>query len=144
MAITLESIIPELQAWFPPDLHKERKLPGGGKWFYLSHQTITQRLNDVCPGEWHTKVNNTVISGDYTVIYLELTICGITRTGVADNLTDPELNDEGKRKSIGSPVVNAFRHAFRDAAEQFGIGAYLDAQTSDRAKFVTAYCRFMR
>ncbi|MGH7998139.1 MAG: hypothetical protein ACREPR_01565, partial [Brasilonema sp.] len=133
----LEEILDELTAWFPAEAHKERKLPGTTtKWFYIPHQLITQRLNDVCAGHWESRVRDTVISGDYTVVYLELTICGVTKTGVADNLTFPELNEEGKRKIIGSPVVNAFRAAFKDAAEQFGIGAYLDEQTSDRKKFV--------
>lgn len=51
------------------------------------------------------------------MVYVELTICSVTKTGVVDNLTFPELNENGKRKIIGSPVVNAFRATFKDAAE---------------------------
>lgn len=133
----LDDIQKELNAWFPPEAHKERKLPGGGKWFYLSHQAIRDRLNEVCFGYWQDEISPPVISGDYVTVCCKLTICGITRTGIADNKTYPELNDEGKAKIIGSPIVNAARHAFRDAAEKFGAGAYLDEQKGEtRNKFV--------
>ncbi len=132
----LEEILPKLTAWFEPSEHKERKLRGGSKWFYVPHQCIVQRLNKVCPGDWSSVLKDTIISGDYTVVFLEVTICGVTHTGVADNKTMPEINDEGKEKIIGSPVVNAFRAALKDAFEQFGICAYLDEQTGDRQKFI--------
>jgi hypothetical protein len=124
--MNLEEILPKLQEWFAPEEHKERKLPGGGRWFFVPHQTITQRLNAVCPGQWHTKVGLTNVTGDYTVVMLELTICGVTRTGIGDDKTFPELNEEGKAKIIGTPPVRAFRSAFKDACEQFGICAYLE------------------
>lgn len=133
--MNLEDILPKLQEWFAPEEHKERKLPGGGRWFFVPHQTITQRLNTVCPSHWHTKVNSTTLTGDYTVIMLELTICGVTRTGIGDDKTFPELNDEGKTKIIGTPPVRAFRSAFKDACEQFGIVAYLDEQKANRNAF---------
>lgn len=65
-----------------------------------------------------------------------LTICNVTREGIADNKTFPEINKDGKEKIIGSPVVNASRHAFRDAAEQFGICAYLDEQQKAKEQFI--------
>ena len=132
----LQEILPKLTAWFPPEDHKERKLPGGGRWFYIPHQAITRHLNEVCPGEWHTKINSTNIAGDYTVILLELTICGVTRTGVGDDKTFPETNEEGKAKIIGTPPVRAFRNAFKVACEQFGICSYLDEQSSNRNAFI--------
>ncbi|MEH1902491.1 MAG: Rad52/Rad22 family DNA repair protein [Nostoc sp.] len=131
----LEEILPKLQDWFAPEEHKDRTLRGGGRWFYVPHQSITQRLNAVCPGHWHTKVNSTNIAGDYTVVMVELTICGVTRTGIGDDKTFPEVNDQGKAKIIGTPPVRAFRSAFKDAAEQFGICAYLDDQKDKRNEF---------
>ncbi|QLE42291.1 hypothetical protein FD723_18905 [Nostoc sp. C052] len=133
--MNLEDILPKLIEWFTPEEHKERTLPGGGRWFFVPHQTITQRLNNVCPGEWHTKVSSTNIAGDYTVMLVELTICGVTRTGIGDDKTFPELNEQGKAKTIGSPPIKAFRSAFKDAAEQFGICAYLDDQKAKRNEF---------
>lgn len=136
----LDDIKEQLFAWFPPEVHKERKLPGGGKWFYLPHQVITARLNEVCFGHWQDDYKPPVISGDYLTVYCQLTICGVTRTGVADSKTYPELNDEGKEKIIGSPAVNTSRHSFRDAAERFGLGAYLDSQ---KGKTRDAFIKYM-
>lgn len=132
----LADIMTQLAAWFPPEAHKERKLRGGGKWFYLPHQTIRDRLNEICPNDWSDEFKGPFLSGNETIMICRLTICGVTREGVADNKVFPELNDEGKEKIIGSPVVNAARHAFRDAAEQFGVGAYLDDQKTSRDRFV--------
>jgi hypothetical protein len=128
----LEEILPALQTYFEVSEHKERPIPGGKKWFYVPHQCITERLNKVCPGDWHTRVVHPQAMGDYSCVYVELTICGVTRTGVGD---DKMLADD--RKMVGTPAVRAFRSAFKDAAEQFGIAAYLDAQKgNDRQKFL--------
>ena len=132
----LEEILPQLTAWFPAEDHKERKLKGGGNWFFVNHQTIRDRLNEICPGEWSDEYRGPVISGDYVVMFCKLTICGVTREGVADDKTFPDVNENGQAKIIGSPVINATRHAFRDAAEKFGICAYLDDQKANRGKFV--------
>lgn len=138
--MNLEEIKDQLSAWFPPEAHKERKLPGGGKWFYVPHQIIIARLNEICYGYWQDDYKQPIISGDYLTVYCQLTICGVTRTGVADSKTYPEINDEGKEKIIGSPVVNTTRHAFRDAAERFGVGAYLDSQ---KGKGRDAFVQYM-
>lgn len=130
----LEDIQSALEEKFLPCQHKDRALPGGGRWFYVPHQTITDRLNSVCPGHWSTKVGSITVAGDFTVVFLELTICGVTRTGVGDNKTLPEMNDRGKSKEIGTPAVRAFRNAFKDAAEQFGIAGYLDDQKEGKSK----------
>jgi hypothetical protein len=138
----LEDILPQLQAWFLPEEHKERDLPGGGRWFFVPHQIITQRLNAVCPGEWSSQYSDPITTGDYTVIRCELTICGVTRTGIGDDKTFPEVNDRGKAKIIGTPPVRAFRNAFKDAAEQFGLCAYLDEQKGRQGK--EAFIRYMQ
>lgn len=124
----LKDIKEQLEAWFPPELHRVRKLPGGGRWFYIPHQAIMARLNQVCYDQWSDDYKPPIISGDYVTVFCSLTICGVTRTGIADSKTYPELNDEGKEKIIGTPVVNTTRHSFRDAAERFGVAAYLDEQ----------------
>lgn len=133
----LEEILPALQTYFEVSEHKERPIPGGKKWFYVPHQCITERLNKVCPGDWHTRVVHAQAMGDYSIVYVELTICGVTRTGVGD---DKMLADD--RKIVGTPAVRAFRSAFKDAAEQFGIAAYLDDQTGNaRQKFINHMLR---
>lgn len=130
METTLSNVLPELQAWFPPDDHKERKVPGGGKWFYLPFSAIRDRLNVICPGHWSDKYTLSHREADGDPIYLcELTICGVTHTGIGD-----KSNEDS---TYGTPAQRAFRKAFTDAAEQFGIAAYLDDQKGDdRNKFL--------
>lgn len=140
--MNLEDIQSALEAKFLPSQHKDRTLPGGGRWFYVPHQTITDRLNAVCPGHWQSKVGSIAGAGDFTVVFLELTICGVTRTGVGDDKTFPETNDRGKSKVIGTPAVRAFRNAFKDAAEQFGICSYLDDQKEGASK--QEFIRYMQ
>lgn len=133
----LNEIKEQLFAWFAPEEYKNRPLPGGGRWFYLSHQAIRDRLNEICYGEWEETYSDPVVIGNSTFIKCQLTICGVTRTGIADDKTYPELNADGKEKIIGTVLVNVARHAFRDAAEKFGIGAHLDEQKgADKKKFI--------
>lgn len=135
----LEDIKEQLFAWFEPEDHKTRRLKGGGSWVYLSHQVIRDRLNEVCFGYWNDEYSEPTLTGNTTTVMCRLTICGVTRTGIADDKTFPELNDDGKEKIIGSVVVNVSRHAFRDAAEKFGIGAYLDSQKGSTQKAFMQY-----
>ncbi|NEQ26420.1 MAG: hypothetical protein F6K28_46795 [Microcoleus sp. SIO2G3] len=58
--------------------------------------------------------------------HCRLTVCGVTRTGIGDKSNEPS--------PYGTAAQRAFRKAFVDAAEQFGIGAYLDEQTSEKTK----------
>lgn len=74
------------------------------------------------------------IESDGSPVYMcRLTICGVTRVGIGDksNETSP----------YGTPAQRAFRAAFKDAAEQFGIAAYLDDQTGNKTK--EAFARYM-
>ena len=126
--LTLDDIKKELFAWFPRVAHKKRGLPGGGTHFFLPHQAICDRLNDICFSDWTEEYSDPVVTGKITTVRCTLTICGVSRVGVADNKTEPELNEEGKEKIIGSVVINTSRAAFKNAAERFGIGTYLNHQ----------------
>lgn len=127
-----QSILVKLREPFPPNAHKERKLPGGGRWFYIPWQTIRDRLEELFPLDWTATYSDPVVVGDYTVIRCQLTILrsqgGITREGVGNDKAYPELNDQGKAKTIGTPPERARADAFKAAAEEFGIGSYLDDQ----------------
>lgn len=137
----LEDLKDALFAWFPKEAHKKRPLPGGGQHYYLPHQAIADRLNDVAYGYWEESYTEPTTTGKITTVMCKLTICGITRVGIADNKTDPDVNDEGKEKIIGSVVVNTGRAAFKNAAERFGIGVYLNAQksNSDMQKYLSGW-----
>jgi hypothetical protein len=130
----LADILPQLTAWFEPSDHRERKIKGGGAWWYIPYQTILDRLNQVCPGEWHSEYSVSHIEPDGTPIYLcKLTICGVTKTGIGDKSNEPS--------PYGTPAQRAFRKAFTDACEQFGIASYLDDQRDEKAK--AAFANYM-
>ncbi len=122
----LKEILPELKAWFAPADHEERKLPGGGKWFFVPWQRIRERLDDVYPG-WSVSYSDPVNCLDVIAVRCRLTICGVTREGVGNS--DIE-------KGYGTPVDRATADAFKNACESFGVCAYLDTQKDNREKFV--------
>lgn len=98
---------------------------------FVSWQKIRDRLEEVLPLDWKVEFSDPVVAGDYTVICCRLTILlsqggGITREGVGNDKACPELNDNCKAKTIGTPIERATADAFKNAAEQFGIAAYLD------------------
>lgn len=126
--MNLEEILPALTAWFSASEHKKRTIKGGGDWWYLPHTTIRDRLNAVCPGEWQTKytLSHQEPDGD-PVYFCELTICGVTKTGIGDK--------SAENSPYGTPSERSFRKAFVDACEQFGIAAYLDDQKGNREEF---------
>lgn len=123
----LEDILSQLTAKFEPEQHKERAVKGGSKWWYVSHTEILDRLNQVCPGEWSTEYTLSHVEPDGSPIYLcKLTICGVTKTGIGDK--------SNEQSTFGTPAQRAFRKAFTDACEQFGIAAYLDDQRGEKTK----------
>jgi len=132
MDINTQDLIARLKEPFAVTEHKERKLPGGGRWFYIPWETIRDRLEALFPLDWTATYSDPVVVGDYTVIRCQLTILlsqgGITREGVGNDKAFPELNQQGKSKTIGTPPERARADAFKGAAEEFGIGAYLDDQ----------------
>lgn len=126
-------LLKELKKPFPASAHKDRKLPGTEKrWLYIPWQTIRDRLDELLPLDWSTTYSDPAIAGDYMVIRCKLTILiskgGISREGVGNDKTFPELNERGKSKVIGTPPERARADAFRSAAEEFGLAAYLDDQ----------------
>jgi len=122
----LTDILAQLTDWFPVEDHKERQIKGGSRWYYLPHQAIRDRLNEVCAGQWSTEYEGPHLIDGEPIYHCRLTICGITRTGIGDKSNEPS--------PYGTAAQRAFRKAFVDAAEQFGIGAYLDEQTSEKTK----------
>lgn len=122
----------ELKKPFDAKDHKERKLQGGGRWFFIPWQRIKERLDSVCP-EWEMTYSDPVVAGELVVIRCRLTIAGICREGVGNSDAYKERTSVGNFK-FGSPIECATADGFKNAAEAFGIGAYLDDQ-----EFVVRY-----
>ncbi len=144
--LKLSDIRKQLRAWFPPEQHEERKLPGGGKWFFVPWQFIRDRFDEICPDDWEVKYSDPIVTArgeeegtgnGLVVIRCVLTVCGVTREGVGNSDNDVYLDvtesygkvkKEKKYKGYGTPVERATADAFKNAAENFGVCAYLDAQ----------------
>lgn len=120
-AMDIQHLLNELKQPFAAVDHKERQLPGGGRWFFLPWQKIRDRLDQICP-DWQSTYSDPVVVGEYVVVRCKLTIGGITREGVGNDKAYPE------KQTYGTPIERAIADAFKNAAEQFGIGAYLDNQ----------------
>lgn len=121
----IKQILTELKKPFPADSHKERKLPGGGRWFFLPWQVIRDRLDEVCP-EWQVSYSEPGYLGDFCHISCTITIAGVSR-GAPGNTP---INEKG----WGTPIERAIADSFKNAAEAWGIGRYLDDQ-----EFVVRY-----
>lgn len=111
----------KLNAPFTAAEHRDRTLPGGGKWFFIPWQVIRKRVNEACP-DWSVSYSDPVVAADFIVIRCLLTIEGITREGVGNDKAFPD------KQTYGTPIERAIADAFKNAAEQFGVGAYLDNQ----------------
>lgn len=129
----LSEILPQLTDRFPPESHKERALPGGGRWWYVPWQAIRDRLNQVCPDDWEVSYDEPKFLDKYCYVTCTIMICGVTRRAIGSALIEL-LSSSGKDMSRGNPIERAVADAFKNACEAYGIAAYLDEQTDDRTK----------
>jgi hypothetical protein len=116
----------QLKAPFSAADHTERSLPGGGRWFFIPWQKIKERL-DECVPDWQVSYSDPLITGESVVIRCKITINEISREGVGNSDAYKERTIGGNYK-YGSPIECATADAFKNAAELFGVGAYLDNQ----------------
>ncbi len=113
-------------------MHKDRDLPGGGRWWYLPWQTIRAYLDEVCP-DWQVLYSDPIYLDKFCVVTCTLSLCGVSRQGVGSAPIEL-ISSKGKDMARGNPIERAIADSFKNAAEQFGIGAYLDEQTDDTTK----------
>jgi hypothetical protein len=136
----IQSIIAQLKAWFPPEAHRERELPGGGTWFYIPWQLIRERFDQVYPG-WQVAYSTPVFLGDYCTITCTITIEGVSKQGVG-NAEVVLLSSSGRNMARGTPIERATADAFKNAAEAWGVGRYLDEQSDPKTK--ADFVRYMQ
>ena len=119
-------ILAALKQPFKPEQHIERKLPGGGRWFFIPWQDIRERLDEVYP-QWSCVWSEPCYIGDYCHISCTITIAGVSRQAPG-NAPIQLISNEGKDMARGTPIERATADAFKNAAEAFGIARYLDDQ----------------
>lgn len=133
----LKEIFEALTRPFPPEMHQERDLPGGGRWLFVPWQAIRDRLNEVCP-DWQVEYGTPFYLEKYCVVNCKLTICGVTREAWG-NAEIELLSKSGKSMARGNGIERAIADAFKNAAESFGVAAYLDEQSADKRDFTIRY-----
>lgn len=123
----LRSIQVELRKPFPAPAHQIRELPGKGYWAFVPHQIIRLRLDEVVP-EWQSGFSQMEQVGDSLICRCAITILGIRKEAVGSVPLIAATNRDGKDVSRGSAADRASAEALKNAAEMWGVGAYLDDQ----------------
>jgi hypothetical protein len=101
-------------------------LPGGKQWVFIPWQKIRSRLNQACP-DWQISYSEPSYLGDFCHVRCSITIAGVTRQALG-NAKIAELSKSGNEMGRGTPIERAVADAFKNAAESFGVAAYLDDQ----------------
>jgi hypothetical protein len=122
----ITEITDKLKQPFPAVDHEIRDLPGGKQWVYIKWQKVRARLNSVYP-QWQVSYSDPNYVDEYCYVRCKLTIAGISREAVG-NAKIQLLSRAGNDMSRGTPIERAIADAFKNAAESFGVGAYLDDQ----------------
>lgn len=125
MTLTPE-IINKLKAPFKPDQHKDRKLKGGGNWFYIPWQDIRDRVSEVDPN-YGQQFGSPQFLDKYCFVDCTLTIYGVSRQAIG-NAEIEMISGAGNNMERGNAIERAIADAFKNAAEAFGVAAYLDDQ----------------
>lgn len=119
-------IIAQLKKPFSPEQHKDRTLKGGGTWFYIPWQLIRDRIQEVDPN-YIQEFGSPQYLGEYCIVSCTLIICGVSRQALG-NAELEILSGKGLNMARGTPIERAIADAFKNAAESFGVAAYLDDQ----------------
>lgn len=134
-----EDLIAALAEPFAPSDHKTKK-QGGQEITFVDVHRYKERLNaTVGPHGWSNTLRLEPIGGKL-IATVALTVLGVTKENVGDEVEVPELNERGNEKIIGGPATNSYAQAFKRAASDFGLGAYLyDKEKRDAASKSTGY-----
>jgi hypothetical protein len=127
-------LVAALAAPFPPEAHKSKR-QGGQSITFVDVHRYKDRLNrTVGPHGWSASVRLEPVGGKL-IASVALTVLGVTKENVGDEVEVPEVNERGNEKIIGSPATNSYAQAFKRAASDFGLGAYLyDEDEREAAK----------
>lgn len=122
-------IIAKLKKPFAPEDHKDREIGNKGQlWFYITWQKIRERVEEIDPN-YLQKFDAPNYLGDYCYISCTLTIHGVSRQAIG-NAKIELISKAGNNMERGNCIERAIADAFKNAAESFGVGAYLDDQNA--------------
>ncbi|MBD2488972.1 Rad52/Rad22 family DNA repair protein [Aulosira sp. FACHB-615] len=117
----------ELKKPLPPQLHEVRDLPGTDKkWVFLRWQTIRDRLDEVAP-DWMSDYSEIQYLGNEATCRCAITILGIRKEAIA-SVPLSMLSKNNKEMTRGSAPDRLSAEGLKNAAENWGVGRYLDDQ----------------
>jgi hypothetical protein len=122
MSKTLTDITAQLETPFDVadiDLLPKSQIEKDGKTLcmalpYADPRVYQDRLNKVAPGEWSTPPPIALAVGQKIVVYVTVTICGLSHTDVGEASATSE-----------NAATESYAQAFKRACSQFGLGRYL-------------------
>jgi len=116
----------KLKDFLPTTHHEIRDLPGGGTYAYISWQKVRAFLDDLC--DFHIEFSDPITVENICCVRCTIVIEGVARQGMG-------VCDTTKKGIRGTFIESAIADSFKNAAEQFGVGAYLDnPDVQDRLK----------
>jgi hypothetical protein len=127
----LKITLAKLREPFPAAAHVERALPGGGKWYYVPWQQIREKIEEISPDYEFEFFEPTFVDA-YCSVRCKMVICGVSRIAIGC----AEVGGKGGR---GNPIEIEIADAYKNAAEAFGVCAYLDEQSKEKRLFVAQY-----
>lgn len=98
------------------EVRVQQELQGGSRamWLvYTTEQPVRERLTEVDPN-WSLRHVSEIATANYVAVTVELTVCGVTRTGTG-----------GRDGNSKDTALGAATDALKRAARNFEIGAYL-------------------
>jgi hypothetical protein len=117
-------LVTALEEPFAPGDHKDKR-QGGSTIMFVDVHKYKERLNaTVGPHGWSSTLRLEPIGGKL-ICTVALTVLGVTKENVGDEVEVPEVNERGNEKIIGGPATNSYAQAFKRAASDFGLGSYL-------------------
>ncbi|MCG9891078.1 MAG: hypothetical protein MH252_08385 [Thermosynechococcaceae cyanobacterium MS004] len=114
----------------PAAVHHQRRLPGGGTYIFVPWRNLCDHFHAHCPS-WQVAWGTPVFVDAYCVVDCTITIDGVQRSAIGNAIIEM-LSADGKDMSRGTPIERAAADAFRNAAELWGVGAYLRDQGETR------------
>lgn len=117
----------ELKKPLPPQLHEVRDLPGTDKkWVFLRWQVIRDRLDEVAP-DWMSDYSEIQYLGNEATCRCAITILGVRKEAIA-SVPLSLLSKNNKEMTRGSAPDRLSAEGLKNAAENWGVGRYLDDQ----------------
>jgi hypothetical protein len=117
-------LVTALEEPFAPGDHKDKR-QGGSTITFVDVHKYKERLNaTVGPHGWSSTLRLEPIGGKL-ICTVALTVLGVTKENVGDEVEVPDRNEKGNEKIVGGPATNSYAQAFKRAASDFGLGSYL-------------------